>query len=107
MIVVAVAAVAMGIVRIVSLRSSYLQKAAEYALEEQDELKILSTLERRISRSVGREGETSRGSLKAYVETRANRRAWADYYGQLRRKYEVAASRPWMPVSPDSEPLIP
>jgi hypothetical protein len=107
MMAVAMAAVAMGIVRIGNLRSAYQQRAAEYALEEQDELKILGTLERRISRLGGHEDETSKASLQAHVETRANRRAWADYYGQLKRKHQMAASRPWVPVAADSPPIVP
>jgi hypothetical protein len=107
MVVVAVVALALGTARIWNLRSSYLQKAAEYTLEEQDELKILRTLESHITRLGGPAGETSNGSLKAYSETRANRRAWADYYGHLKHKYRTAASRPWVPISPDSPPLIP
>ncbi len=107
MIVVAVAAIAMGIVRLLSLRSTYLQEAADYAYAEQDELQIVGTLERRIARLGGREDETSKGSMKTHLETLANRRAWADYYRQLKRKYEMAAFQPWMPVSPDSPPPIP
>ena len=107
MILVAVAAVGMGIVRIVSMRSVYLQKAAEYRLAEQDELKILGTLDRRITWLAAREGEDAQDSLKAVVEVRANRRTWAGYYGKLKQQYEMAASRPWMPFSPDSPPLMP
>jgi hypothetical protein len=50
MVSLAVVALALGTARIWNLRSSYLQKTAEYALEEQDELKILRTLESNISR---------------------------------------------------------
>ncbi len=28
----------------------------------------------------------------------------ADYYARLRRKYERAATRPWLPVAPDPPP---
>jgi hypothetical protein len=107
MILVAMVAVGVGIVRLGNLRSAYLQEAADYAYAEQEELRILGTLERRISQLGGREDEASQGSLEALVETRANRRAWADYYGSLKQKYDMAASRPWMPVSPGTEPLIP
>ena len=107
MILVAVAAVGMGIVRIVSMRSIYLQKAAEYGLAEQDELKILGTLDRRITWLGGREEEDAQDSLKAVVEVRSNRRTWAGYYGKLKRQYEQAAFRPWMPFSPESPPLMP
>jgi hypothetical protein len=65
MVVVAVMALVLGTVRIWNMRSSYVQKAAEYALEERDERKILQTLERHIARLDGLLDETSKRLIES------------------------------------------
>ena len=67
MIAVAVVALALGIARIWYLRNSYMQKAAENALEERDELKVLGTLDMAhlpVERTCGRELETLTESVR-------------------------------------------
>jgi hypothetical protein len=36
-----------------------------------------------------------------HIRWKAHRRAMRAYNGRLRRKYENAAARPWLPVEPD------
>jgi hypothetical protein len=101
---VAAAAAAMGAVRLIRLRAEYLSRAEYYA---------------------GREG-ISRGSVEFYgdmfilyrpspgvdpgsmpapdPDPRRMKTAYlalTDFYSALRRKYECAASRPWLSVPPD------
>jgi hypothetical protein len=108
MLAVAVLALIMGGLRIVWLRDGYRKAAAYYA-----SLEKLHRESRRFVEDGGRAeeelalafGEKVSGEDKKQQSTEV--RGWqrlSDYCAALRRKYERAAARPWIPVDPDPPP---
>jgi hypothetical protein len=102
---VAVLALILGGLRIVWLRDRYRRAAASYAATE--------NLQRGFLRFAEGDAEAEEDLAIAFgykisgedkeqqaTEIRVMRRK-ADYLEMMRRKYERAAARPWMPVDPD------
>jgi hypothetical protein len=92
MVVVAVVAIGSG-AWILSARSqTYAIESGYHSLMEAENRRIVEEYE------AGRIGFTGRGSVDAFID-RARR--LAAYHATLMRKYELASSRPWLPVQPD------
>jgi type II secretory pathway pseudopilin PulG len=114
MIVVAIVALLMGGMRLLWLRSVYRKAALAHATFE--------NLARTLQRMVENEGKDEREleiafgmkvesesevvKAKRAADARVNQKT-AEYHAAQRQKYERAASRPWVPIAPDSPPPEP
>jgi hypothetical protein len=112
MFVVMTIAVAAGLETMRRRSIAYGRRAAEAARSEREWAEMRPMYESRIARArldagePGREGavgvaEDRRESIAALESSMASCQRLAEYHGNLRRKYEGAASRPWLLVSPD------
>jgi hypothetical protein len=108
MAAVAVLALIMGGARIAWLRDRYRKAAAYYAAMEN----LQRTIQRSTVESAAAEEElllafdqkvSADDKQQAAAEAKAMQ-PLIDYYAALKRKYERAAARPWLPVDPDPPP---
>ena len=59
------------------------------------------------SKSAAEAAEAAVPAIDLFAAQARELGAKADYHASLRRKYEIAASRPWVSVPPDAPPPIP
>ncbi len=111
--------------RIMQRRARFLQKAAWHAVQARDWLRsgpstLASDEKRLIEAELAVEAGPRDGPLAEYLAQDAadmrsrlegtrrgyvpHSREMADYHEQMRRKYQLAASRPWLSVDPDPPP---
>jgi hypothetical protein len=91
MILVAVFALGIWAAVMVRLRGDYLSRAAQHTAHEQS---YRRTSHIRFAESFPAEDRQELLLMRARL---------ADFHDEMRRKWERAASRPWMPVSPDPD----
>jgi hypothetical protein len=111
---VASLALLMGGLRLLWLSSVYRKAAAAHVAHErlarilqkivEDEGKDERDL--KIAFGVRIEPESEAVKAKRVADARLNQRT-AEYHAALGRKYEIAASRPWIPIAPDPPPPEP
>lgn len=112
LVLVVLVAVAFGVDGLRRRRAGFLQKSAQYARLEKSSLSMIAVSEERIADlklriedygARGREDvvREANGMLSEAAWALETDRQEAAYYGGLRRKYERAASRPWVTLEPD------
>lgn len=105
---VAVLALIIGALRIVWLRNGYQKAAVYYAAMEklQRDLQRFGEEDARAEEELALAfGQKVSGEQKEQQATEARgMQRLADWYAELKRKYERAAARPWLPVDPDPPP---
>jgi hypothetical protein len=111
---VASVALLMGGLRLLWLSSVY-RKAAVAHLAHEHVARTLQRIvenegkdERESAIALGMRIEPESEAVKAkrVADARLNQRT-AEYHAALRRRYEIAASRPWIPIAPDPPPPEP
>jgi hypothetical protein len=100
MVLVAVAALALSVEatrrRMANLSLAYLGRAREY--QAKAEIASLNALE---SEAVSRRGRTSDPK---YAQRSISYRRLCEFHLTMKRKYERAATQPWLPIAPDPAP---
>ncbi len=96
MILVAIAGLLLAAGRAWNLRADYLLRASYH----ESRARILEVIRDRGEPSYFRPADRSRPALDR-AEADRRHAASVAYHEALRRKYEAAARRPWLPVEPD------
>src|SRR5437763_13286762 len=100
MALIAVAAVGAFAVQVKRRWASYRERATDHATAEAQYRRWVDKFRRRLEdrpREATDSDSENRGRLSYFDQ-------WASYHAALRRKYEHAASYPWLPVEPDPPP---
>jgi hypothetical protein len=92
MIVVAIVANGSGAWILRARSHTYAIESGYHSLMEAENRRFVGLYE------AGSLGYTGRGSVDAFID---QARRLAAYHATLKRKYELASSRPWLPVEPD------
>jgi hypothetical protein len=100
MVLVAVAALALSVEatrrRMANLSLAYLGKAREY--QTKAEVASLNALESEYLSQRGRTPDPK------YAQRSIRYRRLCEFHLTMKRKYERAATRPWLPIAPDPAP---
>ncbi len=100
MVLVAVAALALSVAatrrRMANLSLAYLDRAREYAIKA--ELASLNAVESEYYAQHGRTPDPK------YARSCISYRRLSEFHHTMKRKYQRAASRPWLPIAPDPAP---
>jgi hypothetical protein len=100
MVVVAVAALALAVEatrrRMADLSSAYIGRARAYERKA-----LLASMNALVSESAVNEG---RPPNPRYAEWSIRYRRLSEFHLAMKRKYERAATRPWLPIAPDPAP---
>ena len=101
MIVVAVAAMLLGAYEMLGVSLYRRKQALHFGLAESDALRELADHERITALIKGQAGTTARDRETKHIALGEQARKRAAYFTAMKRKYEIAAIRPWVSVEPD------